>query len=165
MRAGADATFTKLVVAGFYARPLGAVDLRVSGRAQLSFGDALVTSEQFSITGSQEISAFDAGGLRGDEGWVLRGEVARTLETAVAGRPLLVAPYAFAALGEVTRESPSAVESRRTGAAAYGIGLDITARTGSRFDAATLRVEYGIGERDDDGADDKKLSVFGTYRF
>ena len=75
-RQGAEAEFTKLVL---NARYDAAIDtnwrLGLSGRVQSSFGDPLVTSEQMNVAGSGELSAFDAGSLRGDSGWTVRAEL------------------------------------------------------------------------------------------
>ncbi|MEM6340476.1 MAG: ShlB/FhaC/HecB family hemolysin secretion/activation protein [Pseudomonadota bacterium] len=165
-RQGADADFSKLVLAASYQQPLGEnLSLALSGRVQSSFGDALVTSEQFSITGAQELSSLDSGAVRGDNGWVLRGELSTQRRIDVAGLSLVASPYLFAAFGSVKRERPTTVETSRTDASAYGIGVDLFLSTDSRFRSSSVRVEFGRGERDDSVPDDNRLTIFGTYRF
>lgn len=165
-RLGADATFSKLTGSFAHDRALtDRLSLAVSGRFQTSFGSSLVTSETFGITGSRELSAFDAGAVRGDSGWVLRGELASHYDYALAGRSMLLSPYVFAGVGAVNIIRPTAVEKSVIRGKSYGIGVDIAAKTGSTFESSTLRMEFGRGERDDGGLDSNKFSVSGNFRF
>ena len=165
-RAGADAEFSKLVLAGTYQRPLGEqFALSVTGRAQVNFGDILPTSEQFSIAGPDDLSGFDSGAVRGDNGWMLRSELAWQNEIALGGIPVVLSPYVFAAAGSVRREQPTIVEAARVDAFSYGIGVDLFASGASVFQSGSLRIEYGRGERDDSGPDENRLTILGTYRF
>ena len=85
-RAGVDSEFTKLVLSGRVRGQLNEqFNFSLAGRAQTGFGDALAISEQFGIAGGQEISAFDAGDLKGDSGWVVRGEISMPQQTEIAG--------------------------------------------------------------------------------
>lgn len=164
-RQGADATFTKLVVSGTHQRAIGerfALDL--TGRFQTSFGDPLVTSEQFSIAGPGELSAFDTGDLRGDSGWVIRAELSSPRDIEVRGVPLTFSPYLFAGAGQVRIAQPTALEVADESAHAFGIGIDLVSRTGSRFRSNSLRIEYGRGERDN-GSDNTRVSLSGNFRF
>lgn len=165
-RAGADANFTKFLIAGTYERALGErMGLLVTGRAQTSFGDPLTTSEQFAIAGPNELSGFDSGSVRGDSGWMIRSELSWKRDLEIGGQSFSVSPYIFGAMGSVRRELPTAVEAARTDAVSYGIGVDLFANTNSSFRSGSLRIEYGKGERDDAGPDDNRLTIFGTYRF
>ncbi len=162
---GADAEFTKLAGSVFHQRALGdTLALSVTGRFQTSFGDPLVTSEQISIAGPSELSAFDSGELLGDSGWVLRGELSYQRAAEIAGTPVVFSPYAFAATGGVGLEQPTAIEASYEAAHAYGIGIDLISQPASRFRASSLRIEFGMGERDN-GSDDTRISVSGNFRF
>ncbi|MEQ6250660.1 ShlB/FhaC/HecB family hemolysin secretion/activation protein [Sulfitobacter sp. HNIBRBA3233] len=164
-RQGADAEFTKLSLSAFHQRALSErIILSVSGRAQLSFGDALVTSEQFGLSGASALSGFESGALRGDRGWVVRAEIAHQTRTTFANTPFLVSPYAFVAAGGVSIEQPTAVESGHESAHSYGVGFDLFSQTESRFRASSLRVELAKGERDN-GSDDTRFSISGNFRF
>lgn len=164
-RQGADATFSKIVGSATHQRALGqGLVLDLTGRFQTSFGDPLVTSEQFSISGANELSAFDSGDLRGDSGWVLRAELSTPRTVEISGMPFSLSPYAFAGFGEVSIERPTAVEASKESAHAFGIGADLVLRTGSRFRSNSLRIEYGRGERDH-GSDNSRVSFSGNFRF
>ncbi|KIN70288.1 Polypeptide-transport-associated domain-containing protein [Sulfitobacter noctilucae] len=165
-RQGADATFTKLVVSG---RVRGKINERfnyaLSGRAQTGFGDPLLTAEQFGIAGGQELSGFDAGSVKGDSGFVLRGEVSMPRQTTIRDIPVLISPYIFAAYGDVSLEQPTAQESASVSATSLGIGVEFNSFSDSNFSSATVRVEYARGTRDDDQPDNNRFSVQGSFRF
>lgn len=164
-RQGADAKFTKLNVSAFHQRALAEnIVLSVSGRVQLSFGDALVTSEQFGLAGPRELSGFESGQLRGDNGWVVRAEVAYQSNVTFGNIPARISPYAFVAVGSISIEQPTALELSRENAHSYGVGVDIFSKTDSRFRASSLRVEVARGERDN-GSNDTRFSISGNYRF
>ena len=165
-RQGAQSNFTKLVATG---RIRGKFNDKftysLAGRAQTSFGDPLITGEQFGIASSQELSAFDAGTIKGDSGWVLRGEVAMPQKVELGGRAINVSPYLFAAFGQVNLEQPTAAEQSKTRASAFGVGVDFNAFQKDRFSSATLRIEYGKGHRDDSLPDNDRFSIIGSFRF
>ncbi|MBU3031516.1 ShlB/FhaC/HecB family hemolysin secretion/activation protein [Paracoccus marinaquae] len=164
-RQGADATFTKFGGSGIHQRALGErFALGVTGRFQTSFGDPLVTAEQFSIAGPNELSAFDSGDLRGDSGWVLRAEVSQPRAVEFRGTPFTVSPYLFAGIGEVWIEQPTISEAAKETADAFGIGVDLVSQTGSRFRSNSLRIEYGRGDREY-GSDNSRVSLSGNFRF
>ena len=165
-RQGASAEFTKLVLSAQYQRPLNANwSVNVNGRVQTSFGDPLVTSEQFSIASSNELSTFDAGELRGDDGWVLRGEVGRSQQVQVADFPFIFKPYVFGAYGELGVEQPTFFEQSTTTAYSYGVGFDVFTIEDSAYRSGSVRVEYGRGERDDLGEDGNRFSIVASRRF
>lgn len=165
-RAGADAEFTKVAGSFSHTRDLSdRVGLMVTGRFQSSFGDPLLTSEQFSLVGAQELSSFDSGELRGDSGWLIRSELSTRFETTVGQVPLLLSPYVFAGFGYAKLENPTAAEQAETEAYAYGVGMDLFARTDSKYRSSSIRIEYGRGERDDSSPDDTRFSIVGNFRF
>lgn len=165
-RQGADAEFTKLIISGRYRRKLNdTFNLSLSGRAQTSFGDALLTAEQFGIAGSQELSAFDAGSIKGDSGFVARAEISMPRQTQFADTPILLSPYIFAAYGDVSLKQPTVLETADLSATSYGIGVEFNTLTKSNFRSATVRIEYARGTRDDDQPDNNRISISGSFRF
>ncbi|SEK02630.1 Hemolysin activation/secretion protein [Cribrihabitans marinus] len=165
-RQGADDEFTKLVVGVSYDRPLSPDwSLSLRGRIQENFGDPLLTSEQFSIAGAGELSTFDAGSVKGDDGWVMRAEVAHQSRMSLGGIGLIVKPYLFGAYGEVGLEQPTIVEQGSTTATSYGVGIELLTIEESDYSNATLRLEYGRGERDDNEPDDDRFSIVASRRF
>lgn len=164
-RQGADVVFTKLTGSFSHQRAIREqFALGLTGRFQTSFGDPLLTSEQFSIAGPGELSTFDTGALRGDSGWVVRAEFSNPHSVQVQGTPLMLSPYLFVGAGSVKIERPTALELSRENAQAYGIGLDLLSQSGSRYRASSLRIEYGRGERDH-GPDNTRFSLSGNFRF
>ncbi|MFK7837121.1 MAG: ShlB/FhaC/HecB family hemolysin secretion/activation protein [Sulfitobacter sp.] len=165
-RQGADATFTKLILSGRIRQKINdKFNFSLSGRAQSSFGDALLTGEQFGIAGGQELSAFDAGSIKGDSGFVARAEISMPRQTTLADRPYLISPYIFAAYGDVSLEAPTALETEDLSATSYGLGVEFNTLTKSNFSSATVRIEYARGTRDDDQPDSNRFSVQGSFRF
>lgn len=164
-RQGADAEFTKLNLSGFHQRALSdKVVFSFTGRAQFSFGDSLVTSEQFGLTGPRELSGFDSGELRGDNGWLVRAEVAHQTPTTLASTPVVMSPYIFVAAGSISIEQPTIVENARESAHSFGIGLDILTQHKSRFRAGSVRLELAKGERKH-GSDQTRFSITSNFRF
>ncbi|SDE47160.1 Hemolysin activation/secretion protein [Paracoccus isoporae] len=164
-RAGADAEFSKLVLSANHERALGErFSLDVTGRLQSSFGDPLVTAEQFSIAGPNELSAFDSGDLRGDSGWVIRAELSQPRPVKLRGADYVFSPYVFAGVGQVRIEQPTTLEQAKESANAFGVGIDLISQTGSRFRSNSLRLEYGRGERKH-GSDNSRVSLSGNFRF
>lgn len=164
-RQGADAVFTKLSASFTHQRSIRErFVLGLTGRFQTSFGDPLLTSEQFSIAGPGELSSFDSGALRGDSGWVLRAEFSDPRSIQLQNVPLTFSPYIFVGAGSVSIERPTVFESSHENAHAYGIGFDLISQTGSRYRSSSLRIEYGRGERDD-GPGNTRFGLSGNFRF
>ncbi len=165
-RDGADATFIKLALQFSHQRRLGdRVGLSINARAQSSFGDALVSSEQLSLVGPQDLSAFNSGSLRGDSGFLVRTELSTDASIKVGAIPVLLSPYVFAGFGVAVLENPTSVEQGRTEASSFGIGIDIFAQTQSNFRSSSVRIEVGRGKRNDGSADEDRFSISGTFRF
>ncbi len=127
-RAGASPDFVKLEVTGSYRQSLlqDQLNLTVSAKAQTSFGDPMVTSEQFGIGGFDWLSSFGSGSLQGDTGAAFRAELAfpqalDALSNGTVGAAM--SPYLFGAAGIVKLEEATAVEDAVTRAAAFGVGL------------------------------------------
>lgn len=165
-RFGADATFSKLAGSVSHSRKLSDLfTLSVNGRFQYAFGDALLTSEQFSLVGPHELSTFDSGELKGDSGWLVRAELSSMLDQSLGQLPVTIKPYVFAGYGVAKLKFPTFFEQARTEATVYGIGVDLFLKTDSNFRSAALRIEYGKGERDDGFPDENRFSISGSIRF
>jgi hemolysin activation/secretion protein len=122
-RQGADAVFTKFdgrfdinqsLPEQFY------VSLAAAG--QTSLNRALLTSEQFDITGATALSGYTAGALPGDTAWVVRGELGRVFVVPIQTGGLSVTPYLFAATGERIYEMPTVLEVGDIHASDFGVG-------------------------------------------
>jgi hypothetical protein len=96
---------------------------------------------------------------------VVRGELSYPLEREARGRPVVISPYLFAATGAVSRAQPTIDEAARTDASAYGLGVELLAVRDPKFSSASVRIEYGIGARNDGGNDGSRLSLLGSFRF
>lgn len=165
-REGADADFRKLELSFHYDRDFRRDwSLSLAGQAQTSFGEPMLSSEQFGIASTEGLSAFDLGSLTGDSGWFLRSEVARNIPFQRAGSPLIVSPYLFAAAGAVDLERPSADEASRIDASSFGIGVDLKLIRDPNYSSASVRFEYGKGNRDDGQDDPERFTIVSSYRF
>jgi hemolysin activation/secretion protein len=123
-RQGADAVFDKVDghIEIDQALPYDFfVNLYASG--QDSFGQALLTSEQFSIDGSHALSGFTAGSLPGDTAWVVRGEFGHNFVAQLPYGGAVLTPYLFAATGERILEDPTVLEVGDVHATNYGGGV------------------------------------------
>ncbi|MBR0956645.1 ShlB/FhaC/HecB family hemolysin secretion/activation protein [Bradyrhizobium japonicum] len=121
-RIGADAVFTKL--SGHVGITQGLPSdffLSLAGYGQTSFGQPMLTSEQFDIVGAQMLSGYTAGSFAGDSAWVVRGEVGRNF--VIPNAPAAIAPYLFAATGERILIEPTALERASMHASNLGGGL------------------------------------------
>lgn len=149
-RAGASPDFVKLEVTGSYRQSLlhDQLSLTVSGKAQTSFGDPMVTSEQFGLGGFDWLSSFGSGSLQGDTGAAFRAELAfpqalDALSNGTVGAAM--SPYLFGAAGTVKLEEATAVEDAVTRAAAFGVGLRFGLAQRESLRSANLTLEYGRG--------------------
>lgn len=175
-RQGAAPDFRKLELGFSLSRPLvRQLTLDLRGRAQTAFEEALPSSEQIGLAGADGLSAFDAGGLQGDSGYVVRGELRFPVMTGFtlpfalpdipaqqgAGLPaggttagaLLVSPYVFGAIGETRLHRPTVIEQASTRGSAWGVGVRVGAAARSRFASLSGSLEYGRGRLDRPGPD------------
>lgn len=142
-RAGGDADYRKLEVSARIEQPFAAhLSLNLSARAQTSFGESLLNSQQFGIAGPDAISPLPSGALQGDAGHVVRVEARAPYSVDRAGWSARLSPYVFAAQGAARLEQPTAVERRVTQALAYGVGLRIAGQSRGAPDLS-VTVEYG----------------------
>lgn len=163
-RQGADATFQKLELElGYYHTLAPHLAVGISAKAQTSFGEPLLRSEQIGIASLDELSTFDAGSLTGDSGWVARAEVSAPFDIATGEISLVASPYVFGAIGSVYLEEPTVLEEAEIRASSVGLGVRFGASDGKDI-SSTLTLEYGRAFRDD-GPDDDRFTLVGSMRF
>jgi hemolysin activation/secretion protein len=93
------------------------------GRAQTSFGNPLLVSEQFSLDGPQAVSAYPSGTLNVDEGGTLRAELSRSFTVTGTPVPVILSPYGFGSFGVGRLLEPTIVELPVVRAGAVGAGV------------------------------------------
>jgi hemolysin activation/secretion protein len=167
-RVGADDTFWKGEARLRVVQTLPAsFALEGTMRAQTSFSDPLLTSERFSLGGPRALSGFDSGAIVGDSGWIARGELQYFTALPTSLGSLGMAPYAFAAAGEVFTEAPTAVERARTQGYSYGLGLRFLGTCeDSVMNQAILDLEVARGESNDPGVKDGwRFNIASSIRF
>ncbi|MFK0161054.1 ShlB/FhaC/HecB family hemolysin secretion/activation protein [Rhizobium sp. NPDC090279] len=187
-RQGADADFQKLEVTLGYRQPVAehlTFDLRA--RAQTSFGQPLLNSEQIGIVSSAGLSSFPTGAMQGDSGFVLRAEAQFPFASSFAlpfGWPefpaqqgtnlpdgtttagaVVISPYVFGAYGGVKLYDPTALENGFSRGAAYGVGLRLAAAEQASFNSTNVNLEYGRTDRFGDGDDDSRFTVSAAFQF
>jgi hemolysin activation/secretion protein len=165
-RAGADASFQKFELAANYVRQIDDhFGFSIQGRTQTSFNQPMLRSEQFNVASLQELSAFDAGSLAGDSGWVVRGELFSPWRITDVGWPMTVTPYAYAATGSLHLENPTFFERRDTRLTSIGAGLRVLNSIDPRYSDLSLTLEVARGFRDDGIPNNSRFTFVGLYRF
>ena len=127
---GAGPLFSKATFDAHVTQPLpNEFRMDFIGRAQTSFGNPLLVSEQFSLDGPQAVSAYPSGTLNVDEGGTLRGELSRSFASIGTAVPVILSPYGFGSFGAGRLVDPTIVELAviRGGAVGAGVrsGIDI----------------------------------------
>lgn len=156
-RVGAEPDFRKLEISALYGQSFldDRMHLSVAGKAQTSFGDALVSSEQFGLGGYGWLSAFDSGEMQGDTGATARAELSfpMTLSSGLglgggAGDTFggAFAPYLFGAAGIAKLERPTAAEDEISRAGSLGVGIRFGLSEKASPHSATLTLEYAHGK-------------------
>ena len=167
-RQGADATFQKFDITLGYVQPvIEHLVLNVSAHAQTSFGAPLLHSEQIGIANTTGLSAFDAGSIVGDQGYVVRGELSSPwsvpLQTSAIG--VVASPYVFAAYGEAMLQDPTALEAASIRATSYGGGLRLGGAAPGTLSNGSLTLEYGHAHRSDGVAAGNRFTIVSAFRF
>jgi hemolysin activation/secretion protein len=123
-RQGASPNFSKINLDTHLIQPLSEAfrfDLFV--HAQTSFGQPLLTPEQFFLDGPQAVSAYATGALPVDEGATLRGELSRPFSVPSPVAPLILSPYVFGVVGAGRLDIPTVAEVTSVKAASFGAGV------------------------------------------
>jgi hemolysin activation/secretion protein len=129
-RLGAGPLFSKATFDAHVTQPLpDEFRMDFIGRAQTSFGNPLLVSEQFSLDGPQAVSAYPSGTLNVDEGGTLRVELSRSFVPIGTAVPVILSPYSFGSFGVGRLVEPTILELAvvRGGAVGAGVrsGIDI----------------------------------------
>jgi hemolysin activation/secretion protein len=167
-RQGADATFQKLEATLGYSQTLHEhLTVNFAARAQTSFGQPLLRSEQIGIANTTAISALDAGSVVGDQGYVVRGELASPWVVPLSDMPfgLVAAPYVYAAYGRVELLQPTALEALEISATSYGGGLRFGGNVPGQLSNGSLTLEYGRATRSDGVDATDRVTVTTAFRF
>jgi hemolysin activation/secretion protein len=123
-RPGAGPSFDKANFDAHLIQPLSeGFRFDLFGHAQTSFGQPLLTPEQFFLDGPQAVSAYATGALPVDEGATLRGELSRSFSAPGPVVPLILSPYAFGVVGVGRLDDPTAAEVASVQAASFGAGV------------------------------------------
>lgn len=124
-RLGAAPTFRRLGAVLRLTQPIvERLNLEVLAAGQTSFGDPLLVSEQFALSGPDHVSGHASGSLPVDEGGTLRGELLLSLPASVnAGVQAMAVPYVFAAAGRGRLIRPTLVEQASLSSQSAGLGL------------------------------------------
>lgn len=111
-------------------------------RAQQAISGPMPSAAQFALDGEDGLSSFPIGTLSTDSGFTARAEFGRPFRFDKVPFAGVVAPYLFAAWGVGTIDNPSAAETARLVANAFGAGLRVNlAETSSGVTSfATLEV-------------------------
>ena len=125
-RLGGDPDFSKLSASVRVVQTLPwEMQFDLTARAQWAFNQPMLSSEQFSLDGLDQVSAFAAGTFNVDQGATLRGELGRSFGVSRDGWGATLTPYLFASGGRGEILMPTAVERAWISAAASGVGLRI----------------------------------------
>lgn len=169
-RTGAAPTFRKLNASLSHSRTFGGGALTWSNKltAQTSFGDALVSSEQFILTGQDGLSGL-SDSLAGDSGVSIRSEASvAALSKSFAGDAsyrLSVTPYIFGAYGVAKLFQPTTVEKSVTHAHSFGLGTRVALDHVPSSTRMHLSMDYARGKKEGDNAYDNRLNFSMTVGF
>lgn len=174
-RQGADATFQKFDVTLAYNQALVEhLALSLTARAQTSFNRPLLRSEQIGIANPSGLSAFDAGSVVGDQGFVMRGEFQSPWALPLQSMPfasnspsigVVASPYLFASYGEVSLQDPTVLEAPYVRATSFGGGLRLGGAAAGTLSNGSLSLEYGYARRSDAVPAGHRFTVVSAFRF
>ena len=172
-RQGADASFQKLDATLNYNQTLlEHLAVGVSARAQYSFDAPLLRSEQIGIANTTGLSAFDAGSIVGDQGYVARGElqspwILPLRNASIFRSPLgvVAVPYIFGAYGEVSLKDPTVFEAANIRARSFGGGLRLGGAAAGTLSNGSLTLEYGRATRSDVIPSSNRFTAVAAVRF
>jgi hemolysin activation/secretion protein len=123
-RLGASPFFAKGNVDAHLVQPLpDSFRFDLIGRAQTSFGQPLMQSEQFQLDGPLAVSGYPIGTLNVDEGVSIRGELSWPFLVQGGLVPLVLTPYGFGAFGVGRLVEQTVLEVRMVRAGSFGAGL------------------------------------------
>jgi hemolysin activation/secretion protein len=143
-RVGAGPVFSKLAGDVRLFQPLPeAFQIALIGRAQSSFSNPLLRSEQFALDAIDGVSLFPAGTLIADEGYTGRAELLRPFDWRMQDFATTLVPYVFGATGKGYLKMPTTVEPSSFRASALGIGLRTNFDNQTNLSGLSAAVEFG----------------------
>jgi hemolysin activation/secretion protein len=137
-RPGASPDFSKLVGEVHISQPLPAnLVLSLMGRAQTSFGQSLMQSEEMQLAGPDALSGFGLGTIYVDSGAVGRAELQRPFPVQLGSGSGIATPYLFGAVGGGVFEKVYLGQDPNVTATSFGAGVRANGRfTGWPFNEA-----------------------------
>lgn len=128
-REGGRTDFTKLQVDAQRLQDLSKIiegmNLYIAGTAQTSFGQALLTPEQFGVGGSEFGRGYDPSEITGDKGFAVKTELQYNRLHTFRNKEVPTQYYAFWDFGKVWSEDPSWVSSESLSSAGVGVHLQV----------------------------------------
>ncbi len=159
-RQGADTRFWATEASWLWRQPLPfGVTLNDTGKAQTSYGQPLLRSEQIGLTGVDALTVFTDGTLQGDYGFETRLE--QSTNHVLWGQA--ISPYIFEAVGGMGACKPTAVERAYVRVAAGGIGVRASLLLPFHQELA-VNAELGGGWRSDRIPTKNRLTLAITKR-
>lgn len=128
-REGGRTDFTKLQVDAQRLQDLSKIidgmNLYIAATAQTSFGQALLSPEQFGVGGSEFGRGYDPSEITGDKGFAMKTELQYNRLHAFRDHEVPTQYYAFWDFGKVWSEDPSWVSSESLSSAGVGVHLQL----------------------------------------
>jgi hemolysin activation/secretion protein len=128
-REGGETDFTKLQVDAQRLQDLSGLldglNLYLAATAQTSFGQALLSPEQFGVGGSEFGRGYDPSEITGDRGYALKTELQYNRIHALKGYAIPTQYYAFWDFGKVWSEDPSWESTQSLSSAGVGVHLQV----------------------------------------
>ena len=128
-REGGETDFTKLQVDAQRLQDLSAMmdglNLYLAATAQTSFGQALLSPEQFGVGGSEFGRGYDPSEITGDRGFAAKTELQYNRVHAMKGYAIPTQYYAFWDFGKVWSEDPSWESTQSLSSAGIGAHLQV----------------------------------------
>ncbi|MGQ7819321.1 ShlB/FhaC/HecB family hemolysin secretion/activation protein [Metapseudomonas furukawaii] len=123
-REGGETDFTKLQLDAQRIQDLSGVmdglNLYLAATTQSSFGQALLSPEQFGVGGSEFGRGYDPSEITGDSGFVVKTELQYNRLHSVGDHPVPTQYYAFWDMGKVWNEKPRWVSSESLSSVGLG---------------------------------------------
>lgn len=128
-RTGGQTDFTRLQLDAQRIQDLGwitpGLNLYLAISGQISFGDALLTPEQFGVGGSQFGRGYDPSEIAGDNGLAGKVELQYNRQHRIGDHELPTQYYAYWDVGKVWNEEPRDTSSESLASAGLGVHLQV----------------------------------------
>ncbi len=128
-REGGRTDFTKLQVDAQRLQDLSKIidgmNLYIAGTAQTSFGQALLSPEQFGVGGSEFGRGYDPSEITGDKGFAMKTELQYNRIHTFRDHAVPTQYYAFWDFGKVWSEDPNWISSESLSSTGFGAHLQV----------------------------------------